>query len=225
MVWRAFRFDTLTVFLVGAALVPSSAIAKPMAAPVPENIVSWFSPNDMPIDVVAKGGAYLVRTRTTVRPDGSIKDCLIEISSGHKYLDALSCAIMVKRGKFAPAHSQDGAAVYGVYRTSITWEATDGPNPDSPVDVDLYLNELPAGVRSGDFGHVVLMFDENGRPTACQADAPSPTDIRVTSNPELLRLACDQLLQGWNSVPAKDDGGKPVPSVQNASVRFHTGQS
>jgi hypothetical protein len=219
-----FRFDTLAVLALGAALVPGSATAGQMLAPAPDNIVSWFSPNDVPIDVVAMGGAHLVRMRTTVRPDGSIKDCLIEISSGQKYLDALSCAIIVKRGKFAPAHAEGGSAVYGFFRTSVTWQATDGPGAGNPVDLDLYLNRLPAGVRSGDFGNVVLMVDDNGHPTACQPDQPSPTDIRVTRNPELLGLACGQLLQGWKSVPARDDSGKPVPSVQNASVRFHIGQ-
>ena len=151
---------------------------------------------------------------------------MIEISSGLKYLDALSCAIIVKRGKFAPARAQDGSAVYGFFRTSITWQATDnnGPGAEEPVDLDLYLNRLPAGVRSGDVGNVVLMVDDDGHPTACQPDQPSPTDMHVTRNPELLGLACDQLLQGWKSVPAKDDAGKPVPSVQNASVRFHIGQ-
>jgi hypothetical protein len=216
----------MTIFII-AALIPVSATAGQMLAPKPDHVVSWFSPNDMPTNILATEGAHLVSLRTTVRPDGSIKDCRIEISSNDKHLDDLSCAIMIKRGKFAPARSQDGLAVYGVFRTSITWQATDGPHGREPADLDLYLNKLPTGVRSGDLGDVVLMIDDNGHPTACQPDPPDrtiPEDEPVTHNSELLGLACGQLMEGWKTVPAKGDNGGPVPSVQNASVRFHVGE-
>jgi uncharacterized protein (DUF3820 family) len=210
-----------------AALIPFSATAGQMLAAKPDHVVSWFSPYDMPTDILATGGAHLVKLRTTIRPDGSIQDCRIEISSHDKHLDDLTCAIMLKRGKFAPARSQDGSPIYGVFRTAVTWQATDGPHSGEPADMDLYLSKLPAGVRSGELGGLILMIDNNGRPTACQPSLPDPTtpqDEPETRDPELLSLACGQIMEGWKTAPAKSDSGETVPSVQNASVRFHIGQ-
>jgi len=40
--------------------------------------------------------------------------------------------------------------------------------------------------------------------------------------PDLIKVACQQLSEGYVATPARDDSGKAVPSVQDAIVRFST---
>ena len=84
-----------------------------------------FSVDDFPGDFHGHNGSRVVYTRTTVRPDGGIDSCRVEVSSGDKKLDAYTCAIIMKRAKFEPAKWIDGSPAYGVIRVPVSWTITD----------------------------------------------------------------------------------------------------
>ena len=53
---------------------------------------------------------------------GEMADCAVIETSGIAALDAQTCFIMRKRGKFAPAIGQDGKPAKGVFTQRIRWE-------------------------------------------------------------------------------------------------------
>ena len=62
----------------------------------------------------------------TINARGTVDQCKIVQSSGHKLLDDTFCSILIKRGRFKPAQDKDGNAVADTIRTPpMTWEVSD----------------------------------------------------------------------------------------------------
>lgn len=196
------------------------AVAAQLVAPEPVKFMTWWSADDMPVSVQQAGISRIVLARVTVGPDGSIEDCSAEGDSGDPTLDAITCAIIVKRGKFDPARLPDGSPAYGVFRRPVTW-AVGSPPPerDHPVDLDSTLNQMPRGVRSPAHANLVAAVDEGGHPTACSPEPPIPGS-QQTTDATLLNLGCDTLMKQWTGRPPLDAQRNPVRSVQTVSVRF-----
>ncbi len=106
------------------------ALAAQLSAPVPIDFLKWWSPDDMPAYHQINGVTRWLTYRVTVKPDGSIQACDVEISSSDRYLDSLSCNIIKKRAKLAPAKWTDGSPVQGVFRGGVTWAVGDDPPPN-----------------------------------------------------------------------------------------------
>jgi hypothetical protein len=186
-----------------------------------------FSYTDMPRYLIEAGSdlSKNVYTRTTVRPDGSTENCTVEVTSGDPKLDAYTCALIVKRGKFQPARWTDGSPVYGVIRVPVSWRisAVGAPEEDplksrSP-DLELSVNQLPKGANSIVGIMLELAADESGHVVSCMESPPLKNDRRKHF-PELTPVACEQVAK---NVPIKaplDAAGKPMRSIQTASVYF-----
>src|SRR5947209_4490458 len=112
------------------ALAALFSLPMPVGVPLPD-IRAVFSADDFPEYLERAGGAWIVHTRTTVRPDGTIQSCATELSSGDSKLDAYTCALIVKRAKFLPARWTDGSPVYGVIRVPVVWVV--GSVPDEAM--------------------------------------------------------------------------------------------
>lgn len=194
------------------------ALLTQLAAPQPVEYTSWWSPSEMPRSILDQGGTRKVLTRTTVKPNGSILRCEVEATSGDPKVDLLTCAIIVKRGKFVPASDKAGNAIYGVYRQTVTWAVVplgEQAESDARGDVELTVSKLPAGIKSPATVGVMFAVGEKGRPSECAVGPNSdPT------NEPLAAVACQQLVNGYAPVPATDENGVVRPSVQNAKVRF-----
>jgi hypothetical protein len=199
------------------------AAAAQMSAPIPTNQKNWFSPNDIPRDLIIKGnGLWQVGVELTVGPDGILRGCNISSTAGLAELDALTCELLRRRAKFLPAHSSDGTPAYGVYRTSIRWVLADQPWDTSKVsnpDMDLSVQKLPAGLSSPVLVRVMFGVDAQGHLSSCMAE-PGPTLEHVNNDATLVSVACEQLMQAFNPAPAKDLTGAPLASIQDAEVRF-----
>jgi hypothetical protein len=202
----------------------SILLAVQLAAPVPINLASIFSPDDMPTYVVKAGKNRYVSFRATVRADGTIQDCIVERESGDPKLDALTCSIFAKRAKFHPAKSPDGTPVYGVFRSGMNWTIGFGPPPREeleeahPADLEISTN-LPPDVDRRTVVTVAIAVDENGRVVDCDAQPPLPGDRRKRFS-QLVPIACQQMINAFKGRPASDASGNPVRSVQNATVLF-----
>ena len=208
-------------------LALAAQMSLPMSSSGISDVRGLFSYTDMPRYLVEAGAdlSKTVYTRTTVRPDGSTESCKVEVTSGDPKLDAYTCALIVKRGNFKPARWTDGSPAYGVIRVPISWRISyvNAPEEDAlksiTPDLELSVNRLPKGARSIVGMMLELAADESGRIVSCMESPPSKND-RGKHFPELAPLACEQVAKSVPIKPPLDAAGKPMPSIQTASVHF-----
>jgi hypothetical protein len=195
-----------------------AAVAN-VSAPKPVNFLRWYKPDDMPAYHQIAGVTRKVYLRMTVRPDGSLQSCEVENDGGDAKLAAYSCALTLKRAKIEPATWSDGTPAFGVYRWAPTWAVGSPPPPDFALgDLELEVDRLPKGERSPAFVSIMFAVDTVGSPSLCSAAPPSSRYHRI--NPELVPIACEQWIRSFKAVPARDDAGNDVPSVQIGTVKF-----
>jgi hypothetical protein len=185
------------------------------------SIWTLFSYDDVPLQLVPSGKVMRVGFRVTVERNGTIQSCRAESSSGDPKLDAYTCALVLRRARFRAATGFDGLPAYGVVRADVAW-AVDAIPKWSPGDLQLTVSHLPKGFKSPAYIGLMFVVDETGRPSSCMEEDP-----KLPSQPkqaiELVQIACRELLKSYVAIPAMDDAGKPVPSIQNATVSFTVG--
>lgn len=207
----------------------ASQLSLPVAVGVRvPDVRAVFSPDDMPAYVQIDGINRFVSTRTTVNSDGKTQDCTAERGSGDPKLDALTCAIILKRAKFQPAKWVDGSPAYSVLRAPVSW-TIGGPATESelqrayPADMELSVNQLPSGARPRTKLSLMLAVDVNGAVVDCGQMPPVSKYAPATAFPQLVSVACQQMVGHFRAIPARDPSGKPVHSVQTATVVFSVG--
>lgn len=204
------------------------AATTQFSGPLPTDALAVFSPDDMPPYVQLAGINRFIATRTTVQPNGTPQDCGVERSGGDPKLDSLTCAIILKRARFHPSRWIDGSPAYAVIRTPVSWIIGGPPSNGEiqkayPADMDISVSRLPQGAKSPTLVRLMLAVDENGRAIGCDESPSIPGFYREKMFPELVPIACRQVMSEYTAVPAKDPSGKPVHSVQNVSVGFMKG--
>ncbi|MCA1850626.1 MAG: hypothetical protein LC672_06175, partial [Acidobacteria bacterium] len=106
---------------------------------------------------------------------------------------------------------------FGVFRVPVVWAIGSYDGKKTSADVEVAVERLPKGIKSGATVRVMFAVDEQGRPSSCIEE---PTPGISKKNLQLVPLACEQLLKFYTAVPAKNDAGVSVRSVQNALVSF-----
>ena len=201
-------------------------IGAQLSAVVPHHPDRWFSYHDVPLYLVKLDEVYLqLPARVTVRPDGKLQDCAIELPSGIPALDKHTCQIFKRRARFTPARIDDVPS-YGVYRTVIIWAVTNqSMPPEKPelADIDLVVERLPAGLKSPVRVGVLFEVSEDGSKSGCAANEVSGR--MVQNDPALVSVACDQIMRQYRATPAMDAVKRPTRSVQNALVTFYEAKS
>jgi hypothetical protein len=207
------------------ALAAQLSLPVPADAGVPD-VRAVFFVDDFPAYLQAAGVSRTVYTRTTVRPDGTIQGCVAEASSGDAKLDAYTCGIIVKRATFRPARWTDGTPVYGVVRVPVRWAVSNGlPSYEDSLratvpDLELSVNRLPKGAHSIVGVSLEIAADESGRPVTCVDYPPFGRTDAKRHFPELVPIACQQVMTSLSVSPAVDASGNAVRSVQGVSVHF-----
>jgi hypothetical protein len=197
-------------------------LAAQLSVPVPVNR-PFFSDGDIPATVRNTGVPREVYVRLTIRPNGLVESCAVELTSGDLDIDAHSCELLAGRSQFHGAKWIDGSPVYGVVRTNVTWAMSDDiPNDSRIPDLDLTVNQLPEGTRSPVGVLVQIAVGSDGHPEACGDLPPHALPVMRKNLPELVSVACSALMSNFIATPAKDEIGKAVPSVQTAYVQFRT---
>lgn len=197
-----------------------AAVAQ-FSAPQGPDIRTLFSADDVPMQYLPVESDRTVGIRLTVRPDGRVQSCDVEYTSGVDGLDVYTCKLAKRRAKYAPASLKDGTPTYAVDRASIRWVVTGfaapGPSPNS-ADLTLTVGKLPKGVDLPAFVFLKFVVDEQGRTSECSRRDGSKN--KSEEEAEFVRIACDEFMRTYKAKPAKDEQGKPVPSVQDAVVAF-----
>jgi TonB family protein len=192
------------------------ALTAQLIAPAPQYM--WLSNDDTPVNELSGRDFALVRLRLTISPKGEVARCDIEQSSGNARVDNYTCDLARRRAYFRPARSAEGAPVYGIYRAPIVWAI--GPAKlKVAADLEAKLNPRPKGIHLPAYVRVIFAVDEIGQISGCSDEPPSSQGMKP-NNPTLVPIACDQLIKNFRATPAIDDNGRPVQSIQNASVAF-----
>ena len=87
-----------------------------------DGVVGFFSTNDYPVAAIRKNEQGTAGVRYWVSIEGKVRECTVVESSGSAILDAQTCAIIMKRGKFLPARTKSGEAVESIGFSRIRWE-------------------------------------------------------------------------------------------------------
>ena len=203
-----------------AFVAAQAALASPLAAPFPIDAEKWFSPDDYPNDLMdGSQTVFQPVTQTLVNIDGKIIGCRVETASPSPKMDALACAIILKRGRFQPARWMDGAPVPGVYRWPISFMVF-GDSHERFSDIELQVEHLPENKKS-EFVTVAFASDPNGRIEDCVGSRPVRQHAEP-ANPLLVSIACKAVQAKWKPFIVLGKDGKPSRSVQNAIVKFTT---
>lgn len=85
----------------------------------------WFRPDDYPAGAAERGTSGTVVTRLRVDAAGRIEDCDVVGRSGDESLDAATCRIVLRRGRFdSPAIGPDGQPVATRIIFVVSWYVT-----------------------------------------------------------------------------------------------------
>lgn len=182
----------------------------------------WIDPSfDFPKRAVGEEELTYVVAELTVNPHGYVSDCHARAFYGNPNMAAYTCELLRLRAEFEPARDPSRRRMYGVYRQGVGWWKSDKKPPPSPEETarpttfEVRLDRLPAGTEQPPIAGIQFYVDANGNGSSC-------TPARDSNNRELGEIACERLEGSLRVTPAKDRRGRPVPSVQTATVSAST---
>jgi periplasmic protein TonB len=169
--------------------------------PVPPRPVGspgdWIGADDYPRNALQSGETGIVHFALQIGIDGAPIACEVAASSGSADLDHATCALMMQRARFSPAHDAKGRPVIGRYANLVRWDLPDRVSPHFEtgpyrVDYDVAADgmvehcvlNLPAVPGVFDpciaLGQVVPYTDEQGRPVARHVTMTLAVTTRAT---------------------------------------------
>lgn len=103
-------------------IVPAKrdALKAPARSVVP--IYSLFNSDDYPAQAVSSHESGATSVVALVDEQGVVRDCMVDATSGIATLDAMTCIVIRKRGKFEPAIGADGKPSRGSFTQRVRWE-------------------------------------------------------------------------------------------------------
>ena len=98
-----------------------AALAKGPRLQAP-SIISLFESDDYPSQAVTKDQSGMAQVVALIDEKGGVADCTVIETSGVAVLDAQTCIIITRRGKFDAAFGADGMPAKGIYTQRVRWE-------------------------------------------------------------------------------------------------------
>lgn len=194
-------------------------VSGAVTAATPVTPLPWFEFRDYPMKAFEKKHEGVTKFELLVAPDGSIANCTVTGSAGRDDLDETTCFLTTKRVRFNPARGPEGQPVYGVYRSQAIWALPERTIPAAPgPDLEVSLNQLPAGTTEPPVVKLAYSVDAQGNPSSCSLMASAQKQPQV-----LVELGCRELIAKTPRQPVTGPNGQPVPAVKTAAVRFNTG--
>ncbi len=91
--------------------------------PTPKgNPGSWANSNDYPSRALREEQEGVTRFRVSVGSDGRVASCDVTGSSGSSELDAATCSLITRRGRFNPATDGEGQPTSSSWSSSVRWQ-------------------------------------------------------------------------------------------------------
>jgi TonB family protein len=107
--------------LVRDGMSPATIDAIETYAESDGDFLSLFGPDDYPIAAIRNFEQGSVGVRYRVTKEGKARDCKVLESSGSARLDARTCAIISRRGKFLPSRSKTGEPIESIMYSQVDW--------------------------------------------------------------------------------------------------------
>ena len=194
------------------SLFASAVVATSSATPLP-----WFTVDDYPTKAFQREWQGVTSFEVIVAPDGRAADCKVTKSSGYDMLDRQACFVAMKRAKFMPAAGAGGQPAYGVYRSQVAWARPDRDRNslqrDLGPDLDISVNQLPAGTTGPLAVKLAYFVDAQGNPSAC-----TPMNGSNAQPDPVVDVACKALFQQLQREPVIANGAA-VAAVRTAAVK------
>lgn len=81
----------------------------------------WVTTSDYPYSALVTGISASVHVRMMIGVDGKLTDCKVQDVHPAPVLGDHTCALLMKRARFHPAHNATGAAVPSFVTTNVYW--------------------------------------------------------------------------------------------------------
>jgi TonB family protein len=188
------------------------AVTAAGSVPLPINAEDWIKDTDWPRAALVAGHGGTVVVNLTINEIGRPAHCDVTRASGVTQLDERSCAVLMKRARFLPAHDESGNAVASVVTRQIGWSINSPISMAIPADMTVNVKELPPGMSSKVVA-VRQVIGADGAVASCVVDSGS-------ISPAFDRLACSQATELATLGPAKDAGGAPIRTLRPLRIVF-----
>ena len=119
MFLRTFSFAGL-LLLAGAAVLVTPDLSQ--AGTPRGNPGRWATNDDYPARAMREEREGTTGFRVTYNAEGRVTACDVTSSSGHADLDAETCKLIQRRGRFNPAKDRTGNPTGGSYSNRIRWQ-------------------------------------------------------------------------------------------------------
>lgn len=82
---------------------------------------SWITNDDYPPAALRAHEQGTVAMELTIDPTGRVEKCTVSSSSGSAILDAASCSLVQRRGRYTPATNSSGAPTQSMDKVTFRW--------------------------------------------------------------------------------------------------------
>ena len=198
-----------------------SLVSGAVVAATPVTAEPWFEFRDYPMKSFERKFEGVTRFDLLIDPQGRVAGCTVTGPSGDPQIDKATCFLSMKRAKFRPARNSEGQPVWGTYRTQAVWTLPED-HIDVPAapDLEVSVNQLPAGTEQPAAVKLAYAVDQHGTPTPGTCTM-LPSSLRQPQ--ALVQLACTELLQHGPHSAVLAPSGQPVPAVKTGAVLFKAG--
>ena len=193
------------------------AAAPPPPVP-PSHLKPIIMADDYPQSAADAGEEGPVAFEALIAPDGSVDKCTVIVSSRYAVLDAATCRIIQTRARFSPAEDASGKPIYGIFRNVITWSLGNVVSGALDPQLELNINQAPAGVKLPLVMTLNYRTKPDGTATDCKLADKSAGEPAVLAD-----LACNAILAQPPEV-ITNSKGQPVTAQNNMVVRFSLGR-
>lgn len=112
------------------AATARSASGKPLPpgatpAHLQVDLGELFSPDRYPEAAAAAGEQGRVGMTLRISRSGNVRRCTINASSGSRALDAASCQIILRQGRYDPARDRQGRPIASDVRLGVRWRLSE----------------------------------------------------------------------------------------------------
>jgi len=103
--------------------IDSKQATKLKSPAMPERpLMGYFKSGNYPLQAVLQRESGTTSVVALIDEKGTVRDCMIDGTSGIATLDAMTCIVVRERVRFTPAIGEDGVPVRSYFMQRVRWE-------------------------------------------------------------------------------------------------------